>query len=301
MDKSPINHALNDINQTALSRLAKLADRMLSQRGHLTSGHHPFRTRAGQGSEFFDYREYKPGDDLRSVDWHLSARHTNYYVTEHCDDVHSDWIICLDNSASMLIQNGEKLQSAIQLSAAFCYLLLHLGNRVSIAVYSDEINQYYPLGRGPHHFSNIVNFLGQIQGCHNSRSTRLLSCINKIPRKGDVVIISDFLETQSGNSDLIAFRKLGNEIHTIQVLSSKETSLPDNRVLTIVDAENGQERILNSSEPIQLQARQNLDQFVDQTSKLCSSLGFLHSSCYTKQSWYEILTAHILKYRFSRV
>ena len=301
MVKKALKHPLEDINQNTLSNLIRTADRILSHRGGLTAGHHPSPTKSGQGIEFFDYREYVPGDDIRHVDWRLSQRQNRYYVAQYCDDTYNDWYICLGNSASMHIAGGEKWRLAMQLSAAYCYLLLHLGNRVGIAVYSDEISHYYPFGRGTTHFSKILHLLCSIDSPSHEHTTKLNVCFKRSPKNGAAVIISDFLHPDTVFNDLKTAYKRCNEVHTMQVLSEYETHLPHDTELKLQDIENGEFKYLLGSASVQKQAKSNLESFLKRIEAHCLKLGFSHSFCHTDTHWNKTLIKHLVKYQNSNV
>jgi len=151
--------ALSSVGEADLKKLAPVAHLLDIGQPAFGTGLRPHRTRSGQGAEFLDFRSYRPGEDIRRLDWRVSARRGRPYVRTYHDELSSDWQLCLDRSASMGVPGADKWALAVQLAAAFAYLLLHTGNRVSLVQFSNRIDDLCPLGRGRLQYVRIANQL----------------------------------------------------------------------------------------------------------------------------------------------
>ncbi|MEM9800845.1 MAG: DUF58 domain-containing protein, partial [Planctomycetota bacterium] len=113
-----------------LARLGAFAAHLAAAREREEVGRR--RTLEGEGQEFVGHRPYRPGEDLRRLDWDLFARVDRPYVFVHRSDAREEWAVALDSSASMGVGRPGKLQSAAEVAAAIVALGLRLGARVAL-------------------------------------------------------------------------------------------------------------------------------------------------------------------------
>ena len=135
MLEARVKQALLAIGDTELSGLARAADHILAGRPIFRAGPIRVRFQAGHGMDFLDFQQYTPGDDVRAVDWRASARSRHYQIRRYREESSSEWFVCLDRSASMAAGDGSKWVLAVQLAAAFLYLLLRKTDRVGLLVF----------------------------------------------------------------------------------------------------------------------------------------------------------------------
>lgn len=198
----------------------------------------------GPGSEAGESREYRPGDDVRRMDWPVTARTTVPHVRQTVADRELETWICLDLSASLDFGTAqcEKRDLAVAAAAAVMHLTVRGGNRVGFVVTNGERTYRLPARSGR---INAEGMLRRVVGTPRAgagTATDLASTVdmlNRPPRRrGMAVVISDFLADATWERPL---RKLAvrHDVLAIEVVDPRELSLPDVGVLTLVDPETG--------------------------------------------------------------
>lgn len=232
-------HPLEGLNDAELGSLARVVDRLLNSRHLLAPGQRINSRRAGIGIEFLDHREYCPGDDIRSVDWRVSARSRHPQIRRYCDEAAADWFILLDCSSSMAIGGATKWALALQCAAAMAYLLLHLGNRVAILAFSDRIESKQPPGRGYAHYARSLRGLRRTETTTCPGGSNPGCCVAGIRRNSPVFVISDFLAADGMREGLEALSRRADRLHALQILSKADRLLPPGRSASLEDVETG--------------------------------------------------------------
>ena len=157
--------------------------------------------RQGRGTEFFQYRPYDPGEDLKVVDWKVYAKREELVAKTFQEDTNFNLFLVLDTSASMGYQ-GEaasctKLHYASMLAACFAYLAYRQGDRVGLFAYGQEVKQWIRPKSGHAHFGRVVNALAQLQaGGVNKHEAMWDQLVGNMPGRSTVVFLSDFLEAE---------------------------------------------------------------------------------------------------------
>lgn len=216
------------------------------------SGRHksPYR---GSSPEFVDYREYNPGDEIRSIDWKAFARTDRYFIKLFEKETDMNCYILVDKSASMgyggpayrnLLPASEvsKLDYAFFLTAALAYLMVKQGDKVSVSLFDTKLSkQIAPGGTFPHLYQ-ILNVLErQKAGDRTSISRILQDAYPLFKRRGLLIVISDFLdEPEEIFRALNRYRHRRFEILLFHVLHEYEYELPPLDRVKFVDAETGE-------------------------------------------------------------
>jgi len=220
------------VGEADLKKMARAAHLLDIGQPAFGSGMRPHRTHSGQGTEFLDFRNYHPGEDIRRLDWRVSARRGRPYVRTYHDELSADWHLCLDRSASMGTPDGGKWALAVQLAAAFAYLLLHAGNRVGLVQFSNRVDDLCPLGRGRLQYVRIADQLRDSEA-DNSGGGSVLSTTTTVLKPGThLAILSDFLQPDAMQADFESLRSPGRKIHAVQILSPSESN-PASRSLSV--------------------------------------------------------------------
>ena len=286
-------HPLAALNEAELGSLTRVADRLLNTRHLLAPGHRPNRRRAGAGIEFLDYRQYTAGDDIRAIDWRVSARSRHPQIRRYSDEAAADWFILLDCSASMAFGQGEKWSLAVQCAAAMAYLLIHLDNRVSILLFNQRVEQRVPLGRGYAHYARLLQTLRATTPPASGGGSALDSCIAHIKRDSPAFVISDFLREDSMQPALAALAMRSDHLHAMQILTQAEYQLPKLANATFRDVESGQtvNAVLDAS--ARQAYRQSFEQLGASLSAYCASQQIRFSRHDTDEHWKNVLARHL--------
>jgi uncharacterized protein (DUF58 family) len=207
----------------------------------------------GPGSEAGESREYRPGDDVRRMDWPVTARTTVPHVRETVADRELETWICVDLSASLDFGTArcEKRDLAIAAAAAVTHLTAHGGNRVGAVVATGHEVRRIPARSGRLAAQGMLRRIASTPRAAAGRTADLSAAIDLLHRpprrRGMAVVISDFLDGEPERPELAPtwehpLRKLGVRHQTlaIEVLDPRELELPDVGVLTLVDPESGQ-------------------------------------------------------------
>jgi uncharacterized protein (DUF58 family) len=204
--------------------------------------------RPGLGLTFAELRAYEPGDDVRHLDWNVTARQGRPYVRRFIEERALTLWLIVDVSASLRFgRDGRtKADRASQAAALLATAATHNGDRVGLALVSDRLEAELPPGGGIRHLARIIRALVATPAV--SRRTALavgLSRIRRSTRRALIVVLSDFLTPEPVGVWRLAARR--HEVIAIRLVDPREEALPDAGLLALEDAELGTRTIVNSS------------------------------------------------------
>jgi len=212
------------------------------------AGRHPSHVR-GASIEFHDYRQYVPGDDRALIDWRVYGRTDRYYLKTFEQETNMSCNILLDSSASMGFGDRiSKLEYASFFTAAFCYLVIHGTDRVSLTLFDEKVRDFFPPGSTTMHLNRILNALEDNQpGQETSVATALNKCVPLFKQRGSIIVISDFLDEPAEVFHALSpFLHRGFRIHLCQILDPYEIDLKPEGMTTFVDIESGKRVVAHS-------------------------------------------------------
>lgn len=210
----------------------------------------PFK---GSSSEFVDYREYQPGDELRSIDWKAYARSDRHFVKLFEKETDLNAYLLVDGSASMgyggrtykrffAPAEVSKLEYAGYLAAALAYLMIQQGDKVGLTVFDQRIATHLPPGGTFPHLYRILRALENRNPARKTSVSRALrDAYGLIRRRGLLIVISDLID-----DPVEIFRALSlythrhYEVVLFHVLHRYECELPPIPSVEFVDAETGE-------------------------------------------------------------
>ena len=283
--------AIASVSERDLKKMARVAHLLDIGQPAFGSGLRPHRTRSGQGTEFLDFREYRSGEDIRRLDWRISAKRGHPYIRSYHDELSADWHLCLDRSASMGAADGSKWALAVQLAAAFAYMLLHAGNRVGMVQFSSRVDNLCPLGQGRLQYVQIANQLSNSEAVRFGGDSLPSTMSTTLKQGTHLVLLSDFLKPDAMQADLRKLRSPGRKIHAVQVLSKSETELSEAGTTSVRDVESG-ERI-SVSPGASVRALERLRTCHSDLKSFCERNGIQLSSCSAPDRWQDVMLRHI--------
>ena len=197
----------------------------------------------GFSTEFTEYRQYNPGDDLRYLDWRLLGRTDRYFIKKYRADTNTQCHILIDTSASMNYAHATsvtKLQYAQFLAASLAYLLNKQQDAVGLVGFGDKIHTHVPARNRTGHMRTIFGTLSMIEAGGETRLAESLHQLAEIlTRRGIVVLISDFYDQPDSLKE--AFQHLrfkGHDLVAFHVLDQNELDFQfTDPVLLLEDAE----------------------------------------------------------------
>ena len=201
----------------------------------------------GFSTEFTEYRQYNPGDDLRYLDWRLLGRTDRYFIKKYRADTNTQCHLLVDTSASMRYASDghvTKLQYAQFLAAALAHLVARQQDAVGLVGFGDKVHTHVPARNRTGHMRTIYGQLAALEAGGETRlSEALHETAERLARRGLVCLVSDFYDQPERLSD--AFRHLrfkGHDIIAFHVLDRNEVEFNfDDAVLLLEDAETAEQ------------------------------------------------------------
>jgi uncharacterized protein (DUF58 family) len=195
----------------------------------------------GFSTEFAEYRQYMPGDDLRYLDWKLLGRTDRYYIKKYRADTNTQCHIMLDTSASMRYATGpiSKLQYAQFLAAALAYLANRQQDAVGLIAFDEEVRAYVPARNRSGHMRTLFGYMSQLEAGHETRLAPMLHQIaERLTRRSITVLISDlYEEPEALYGALQHLRFKGNDVIVFHVLDRNELDFNFNEMVLLEDVE----------------------------------------------------------------
>ncbi|MBP5617224.1 MAG: DUF58 domain-containing protein [Elusimicrobiaceae bacterium] len=199
----------------------------------------------GQGIEFAEVREYIPGDDVRSIDWNVTARTGVPYIKKFNETRELTLMIACDVSGSQQFGSRSKFkqQAAAELSALFAFCALQNNDKVGLLLFSDEVELYVPPRKGKKHILRLIRELIAFEPRHTKTNLNLcLETLIKVQKHSAIVVlISDFLQTVPSFEKAFKLAAKKFDLIPVRIQDPLEKALPDLPLcLSITDPETGE-------------------------------------------------------------
>ena len=216
---------------------------------HLFTGeyHSAFK---GRGMSFREVREYYPGDDVRFIDWNVSARFSHPFTKLFEEERELSVLLLIDISASSLFGTvqARKKDFVTEIGAVLTFSAISNNDKVGVVFFSDTIEKYIPPKKGKQHALYIVRNLLTTEA--KSKGTSLATAIkylnNSTRQKTIVFILSDFLDDKFEDALRVAEKK--HDVIGVKVYDKMDMQLPDVGLLQVGDAETGATQWVDSSD-----------------------------------------------------
>jgi uncharacterized protein (DUF58 family) len=205
----------------------------------------------GRGMEFSEVREYVPGDDIRTIDWNVTARTGDPFVKRFVEERELTLMLLVDVSGSGVFGSGErsKTELAAEVSAVLAFAAIRNNDRVGAILFTDKVERYIPPRRGRRHVLAVVRDL--LWHRPDSKGTDIAGALNFLSRiavkRAIVFLISDFRAAGYEKALRLAHRK--HDVIAIHVRDPREETLPPVGLLSLEDAETGARRLVDASSP----------------------------------------------------
>jgi uncharacterized protein (DUF58 family) len=253
----------------------------------------------GYSAEFSQYRHYRPGDDLKYVDWKLFARTDRVYTKQYRETTNMPAQLAIDSSASMDFRgsNGvSKFEYARVLASALAHLVSSQGDAVGVGLFDDVLREHLPTRPGQPHFRRVLAVLaGAGPTGTTAAASALRRLVDLLKRRGLLFVFSDFYE-EPLDSEVQRARRAGHEVALFHVLTSEEMTFPFEGDLEFADLETGQ-TVLTNSGTIAPAYRAELQAFVDRWRSRCGALGIDYTLAVTDLPPEAVLRTYLLKRR----
>ena len=203
----------------------------------------------GSGLEFDDVRTYQYGDDVRSIDWHVSAKGHGTFVKTYREEKEQTVFFVLDVSASQEIGNPgkEKLQIAKEICGVLALSALKENSEVGLICFSDQKEKYIKPNKGMKHAYFLISEIFKLlpSSIKTDISRAILFTLNLLKRKSIVIFISDFID-EGFEKNLKALARR-HDLVVIHISDQRETDLPKLGIVPLFDKESGKILWMNTS------------------------------------------------------
>ena len=207
----------------------------------------------GFGLDLADLREYQPGDDVRHIDWNVTARTQVAHVREHQEDREVTAWFLLDLSPSVDFGSTEatKRQALTEFTAVLARLLTRRGNRVGAVFFGARVDGMIPARTGRRHVLHILNTLMSRPALPRAPATDLSALLRSaaevVRRRSLVFVISDFISAP-GWDGALAMLARRHEVVAVRLLDPLETRLPQLGLIALQDSETGEQLFVDTQD-----------------------------------------------------
>lgn len=204
----------------------------------------------GRGMAFSEVREYQYGDDVRDIDWNVTARFDRAYVKVFEEERELTVILLVDVSGSLDFgtQHQSKRDMVTEIAATVAFSAIENNDKIGVIFFSDKIEKFIPPKKGRKHILFIIRELLQFQP--TSQRTDIGHALefltNALKKRSTVFLLSDFFDQNNYSQQLlIASRK--HDICALQIYDQRMVELPDIGLIQVKDTESGQEMLIDTS------------------------------------------------------
>lgn len=204
----------------------------------------------GQGIEFSEIRDYRAGDDIRTIDWKVTARFNHPYIKEFIEERDLQVYFILDVSGSGSFgTNISKQEKSIEIIASLMFAALRSNDGIGVFLITDHMEKYIPARKGRKHILQLLNIITTFTP--NSTKTNLkkpLEQVSKIiKRKSIVFVISDFIDNGKYLKPLKILRKR-HDVIALRIIDPREKEIPDVGMIELEDDETGEQILVDTSD-----------------------------------------------------
>ncbi|MCH4155062.1 MAG: DUF58 domain-containing protein [Muribaculaceae bacterium] len=204
----------------------------------------------GRGMTFSEVREYQYGDDIRDIDWNVTARHNHPYVKVYEEERELTVMLLIDVSGSKNFGavGAEKREIITEIAATLAFSAIQNNDKVGVLLFTDKIEKFIPPKKGRKHIlfliRELLDFEPKSNGTDIDNALQYLTSV--IKKRCATFLISDFIDTHDYFKSMsIANRK--HDVTAIQVYDKREAQLPNIGLMKVLDAERGTERWIDTS------------------------------------------------------
>ncbi|HTL48496.1 MAG TPA: DUF58 domain-containing protein [Verrucomicrobiae bacterium] len=204
----------------------------------------------GQGIEFADVREYVPGDDIRTIDWNVTARSDRPFVKKFVEERELTVIFLVDMSGSQYFGTGQRLKSevAAEITALLAFSAVQNHDKTGLLISTDQVEKFVPVKKGKTHVLRVVREILYYQP--KGKKTHLASAFqylhNFLTRMSVIFVISDFQD--QGFEKPLKILSQRHDVIAIHLKDRREEEMPNVGLLELEDRETGEVALVDTSD-----------------------------------------------------
>ena len=247
---SIVNCQLNKVETSELLkkvRQIEIKTRGLSRNIFAGQYHSAFK---GRGMAFSEVREYQYGDDIRDIDWNVTARYVRPYVKVFEEERELTVMLLIDVSGSRDFGTVHVMKKEVitEIAATLVFSAIQNNDKIGVIFFSDKVEKFIPPQKGKKHILYVIRELIDFQPAERKTDiTQVLKYMtNAIKKRCTAFLISDFID-KGGFKEALTIANRKHDVVAIQVYDERETELPAVGLMKIKDAETGKERWIDSS------------------------------------------------------
>lgn len=233
----------------------------------------------GRGMTFSEVREYVPGDDVRSIDWNVTARTGKPHIKIFEEERELSVLILIDVSSSGVFGSKKdlKIDLGVEIAAMLSFSAIKNNDKVGLALFSDKIEKYIPPKKGKKHVLRLITDIVNHDFENSKKRTSIKTAIdfaNKISKRKSVIfLISDFIDDNFWNE--LKFLNFKHDVVGLQIYDSYERNFPNVGLINIHDSETGENTWIDTtSKKNRDKFQKNSDEKLDKFSTKCKNIGF---------------------------
>jgi uncharacterized protein (DUF58 family) len=232
----------------------------------------------GQGMAFSEVRPYTPGDDVRHIDWNVSARHSEHglFVKQFIEEreLTVTLLVDLSGSGDFGTRGKKKRRLLAEVGALVAFSAIKNNDRVALILFTDQVELYLPPRKGKRHVLRVIREIVEAEpkgtGTSISNALAYLSRVQK--RKAVCFVLSDWID--HGFDSPLKLALMRHDMVAMRVSDPAELELPDLGLVEVIDAESGQLRLIDSgSKKVRTAYRARQLERRDKTTKRLRQLG----------------------------
>jgi len=205
----------------------------------------------GRGMEFSEVREYQFGDDIRSIDWNVSARFNHPFVKVFEEERELTVMLVVDLSRSGEFGTGKQLKNEIaaEICAVLAFSAIKNNDKVGLILFTDRIEKFVPPKKGRFHILRIIreliSFSAQGTGTNIREALEYFNHVNK--KRTIAFLISDFID--EGYDKILRIISKKHDVIAVEIADPREEQIPAVGLMKLRDAETGKERWVDTANP----------------------------------------------------
>ncbi len=249
----------------------------------------------GRGVEFDEVRPYLPGDEVRSIDWNVTARMGQPYVKTYVEERELTVMLMVDASGSgdFASKGRFKRELAAELAAVLSFSATTNKDKVGLLIFTDKVELYIPPRQGRRHVLRLIRELLAFEPQNSGTDIKMaLDTVNQILKRRSIIfLVSDFIDDPERYGKPLFMSNRKHDLIAVDLHDPLETEIPDVGVLALEDAESGDLVWLDTSDPAwrQLFARRT-SQFEIDKRKALANAGVDRIQIRTDQDYVKALT-----------
>ena len=221
----------------------------------------------GQGMEFAEVREYQAGDEVRSIDWNVTARVGRPFIKVFDEERELTVVLVVDASASGAFGSGQRMkgEAGVEISALLAFAAIKNNDRVGLLIFTEDIEVFIPPKKGRKHVLRVIRELLYFRprGTGTSIAGALEYLNRLINRRSVFFLISDFIDRDYARALKLVRRR--HDLICVSLVDPRERQLPNIGFVSLHDAESGEQMLIDTSS---LRIRQ---QFAERQLKLANA------------------------------